>query len=36
MAGTQTAPVADIPAHVPPELVHDIGLTTGAEFLADR
>ena len=24
----------DVPAHVPPELVRDIGLTTGADFLA--
>lgn len=32
-ASTAEAP-AEIPAHVPAELVRDIGLTTGAEFLA--
>jgi cytochrome P450 len=31
---TQPAPLSDIPAHVPPELVHNIGLTEGREFLA--
>jgi cytochrome P450 len=31
---TQPAPQSDIPAHVPPELVHNIGLTEGREFLA--
>lgn len=34
MASTQSPPVAGIPAHVPPELVREIGLTTGPEFLA--
>lgn len=34
MATTDTLPAAEIPAHVPPELVREIGLTTGPEFLA--
>lgn len=34
MATTQSMPTAEIPAHVPPELVFDIGLTTGDDFLA--
>lgn len=34
MATAQATPVMDIPAHVPPELVREIGLTTGPEFLA--
>ncbi|MFD2429694.1 hypothetical protein ACFSUK_19230 [Sphingobium scionense] len=34
MATTQAQPVMDIPDHVPPELVREIGLTTGPEFLA--
>ncbi|RJF91283.1 cytochrome P450 [Sphingomonas cavernae] len=29
-----TAPAAEIPSHVPPELIREIGLTTGPEFLA--
>lgn len=29
MATAQATPVMDIPAHVPPELVREIGLTTG-------
>ncbi|WP_314714564.1 hypothetical protein [Sphingobium yanoikuyae] len=34
MATARATPVMDIPAHVPPELVREIGLTTGPEFLA--
>jgi cytochrome P450 len=34
MGAVQDSHNRDIPAHVPPELVHSIGLTEGAEFLA--
>ncbi len=34
MEAPQTSDKYDIPAHVPPELVHPIGLTEGPEFLA--
>ncbi|MDF0542251.1 cytochrome P450 [Sphingobium sp. H39-3-25] len=34
MATTHSMRAAEIPAHVPPELVFDIGLTTGEAFLA--
>lgn len=34
MTTTQSAPAPVLPDHVPPELVREIGLTTGADFLA--
>ena len=34
MEATRAPAEFEIPAHVPPELVHPIGLTEGPEFLA--